>query len=98
MRTVSSKVNEREYAVIREFANQTGESISNLIHKVLINEAICTYGFGNVPDEYDIDRYPVDTPEEMMDSTLIQGINAVRSCLGWKELDDNGRPKKEDNS
>ena len=33
MRTVSSKVGKKEHATILEYANQTGESVSNLIEK-----------------------------------------------------------------
>ena len=98
MRTVSSKVSKREHAGILEYANQTGESVSNLIRKVLINEAVCTDSFDNVPDEYEYDRYPADIPEENSDGILIEGINAVRSYLGWKEFDDSGRRKKEEPS
>ena len=98
MRTVSSKVSNREHAAIVKYANQAGESVSNLIRKALINDAVYTYGFGNVPDEYDYDRYPADMPEENRDSMLIEGINKVRSSLGWEEFDDDGRPIKEDSS
>ena len=96
MRTVSSKVSNREHAAIVKYANQAGESVSNLIRKALINDAVYTYGFGNVPDEYDYDRYPADMPEENRDSMLIEGINKVRSCLGWEEFDDDGSQKKDE--
>ena len=60
MRTVSSKVGKKEHSTILEYANQTGESVSNLIRKVLINDAVYTYGFGNVPKDYRTNRHPVD--------------------------------------
>ena len=60
MRTVSSRVNEKEFEALSEYANQTGESVSNLIRKVLINDAVYTYGFGNVPKDYRTNRHPVD--------------------------------------
>ena len=33
MRTVSSKVSKKEHTAIVKYANQTGESVSNLIEK-----------------------------------------------------------------
>ncbi|NMJ87100.1 MAG: hypothetical protein EX285_04595 [Thaumarchaeota archaeon] len=55
MRTISSKVSEREHTAIQEYANQTGESVSNLIRKVVIRDTVFADGFCNVPDEYGID-------------------------------------------
>ena len=52
MRTVSSKVSKREHAAIVQYANQAGESLSNLIRKVLkgqIKEIKLTLGWGGKP-------------------------------------------------
>lgn len=38
MPTISSKVSERELEAITEYANACGETISNLIRKVVIGE------------------------------------------------------------
>tara|TARA_Y100000780_G_C13599213_1_gene383882 strand:+ start:320 stop:481 length:162 start_codon:yes stop_codon:yes gene_type:complete len=47
----------------------------------------------------DIDRCPVDIPDEKMDEVLIKGINKVRRSLGWEELDGSHSVKKnKDNS
>ena len=37
---MSSKVNEKEHTIIVEYINYTGESISNLIRKVMIRDVI----------------------------------------------------------
>ena len=98
MRIVSSKASKREHTAIVKYANQTDESVSNLIRTVLINEAICTYGFDNIPKDYHVNRYPVDMEGKDEDNILVEKINTVRRRLGWKKLDNNGKPKKEDNS
>lgn len=43
--TVSAKINPKEYDVISNYANACGETISNLIRKVLIKEATFMDGF-----------------------------------------------------
>tara|TARA_Y100000780_G_scaffold174653_1_gene159846 strand:+ start:1665 stop:1823 length:159 start_codon:yes stop_codon:yes gene_type:complete len=50
MRIISSEVSEREHTAIQEYANQTGESVSNLI-RIVIRDAVFTDDFCNVPDE-----------------------------------------------
>jgi hypothetical protein len=52
MPTVSAKINPKEYDVITHYANACGETISNLIRKVLICEATFLHGF----IVFDIDR------------------------------------------
>ena len=86
MRTISNKVSKREHAGILEFANQTGESVSNLIRKVLINEAVCTDSFDNVPEDYHVNRYTVDMEEKDEDNVLIEKINEIRVSLGWEQI------------
>ncbi len=40
MPTISSKISDRELEAITEYANVCGETVSNLIRKVVIGEAI----------------------------------------------------------
>jgi len=46
MPTVSAKINPKEYDAITHYANACGETVSNLIRKVLICEATFLHGFG----------------------------------------------------
>ena len=52
MPTISANVTKKELDAIREFANACGETMSNLIRKVMISEAIYRNGFGG-PKEYE---------------------------------------------
>ena len=84
MRTVSSKVSNREHAAIVKYANQAGESVSNLIRKVVISDAV--YGdSGEIPAEYSLDRYPADTEEDAKDQVLEEQVKEIKITLGWDE-------------
>ena len=84
MRTVSSKVNKWEHAAIVKYTNQTGESVSNLIRKVLISESVYGDSFGEIPAEYHVNRYPVDIEEEAGDEVLEWQIKEIKVSLGWE--------------
>ena len=84
MRTVSSKVSNREHAAIVQYANQAGESVSNLIRKVVISDAV--YGdSGEIPEDCHVNRYPVDMEEKDGDKVLKEQIKEIKVSLGWKE-------------
>ena len=84
MRTVSSKVSKREHAAIVQYANQAGESVSNLIRKVVISDAV--YGdSGEIPEDCHVNRYPVDMEEKDGDKVLKEQIKEIKVSLGWKE-------------
>ncbi len=84
MRTVSSKVSNREHAAIVKYANQAGESVSNLIRKVVISDAV--YGdSGEIPEDCHVNRYPVDMEEKDGDKVLKEQIKEIKVSLGWKE-------------
>ncbi len=52
MPTISANVDKKELDTIREYANACGETMSNLIRKVMISEAIFLNCFGG-PKEYE---------------------------------------------
>ena len=83
MRTVSSKVSNREHAAIVQYANQAGESVSNLIRKVVISDAV--YGdSGEIPEDCHVNRYPVDMEEKDGDKVLKEQIKEIKVSLGWE--------------
>ncbi len=86
MRTVSSKVSKREHAAIVKYANQTGESVSNLIRKVVISESVYGDSFGDIPAEYHVDRYPTDVKEEAGDEALEGQIKEIKVSLGREQI------------
>jgi len=86
MPTVSAKINGKEYDVIMNYANVCGETISNLIRKVLIKEATFMGGFGGSV-EYDCGiRIPDDCPGEEEDKIVKDAYNRSRRILGFEEI------------
>jgi len=88
MTTVSSKVNPKEYAVISHYANCCGETISNLIRKVLIKEATFSGGFAGSA-EYKCDVMVPDGCSSEEDSKITKdAYNYSRRVLGFEEIDE----------
>ena len=88
MPTVSAKINPKEYDVITHYANVCGETISNLIRKVLISEATFLHGFGGLK-EYDCGiRIPEDCSGEEEDKIVKDAYNRSRRILGFEEIDE----------
>jgi len=88
MPTISAKINPKEYDVIAHYANACGETVSNLIRKVLISEATFLHGFGG-PKEYDCGiRSPEDCSDEEDDKIVKDAYNRSRRILGIEEIDE----------
>ena len=88
MPTVSAKISPKEYDVITDYANACGETISNLIRKVLISEATFLHGFGG-PKEYDCGiRSPENCLSEEEDKIIKDAYNRSRRVLGFEEIDE----------
>lgn len=86
MPTVGSKVSQKELEVIQEYANQCGETVSNLIRKCVIQAALMAGNNTGDPSEYDT---LIPTPDNISgqeeDMFVEEKINKLRRILGWKE-------------
>ena len=81
MKTVSSRVNEREFEAISEYANQTGETVSNVLKKVVFERAAKSKD--GCPKGYRLNRL---VPEGMdKDTALTKNVNKIRHIIGWDE-------------
>jgi len=88
MPTVSAKISSKEYEVISHYANACGESISNLIRKVLIREATFMNGFGG-SSEYDCGiLIPECASSEEDDKITKEAWNRSRRILSFEEIDE----------
>jgi len=88
MPTVSAKINPKEYEVISNFANACGETISNLIRKVLIKEATFMNGFSGLV-EYECGiMVPEGVSGEEDDKITKDAYNYSRRILGFEEIDE----------
>lgn len=86
MPTISAKVNKKELDAIQEYANACGETISNLIRKVVIGEAIFIHWTNNVK-EYDCMISIPDGISGDDETRIVQGTyNKIRRILGLDEI------------
>lgn len=88
MPTISAKVNKKELDAITEYANACGETVSNLIRKVMISEAIFLKCFHDV-NEYEVEISVPDNASSREEDTVVKGtINKIRKILGLKEVEE----------
>ena len=79
MRTVSSRVNEEEFEAISEYANQTGETVSNVLKKAVFERAAKSKN--GCPDGYRLNRRVHQGMDK--DESLAKDVKIIRSVLGW---------------
>ena len=85
--TVSAKVNKKELNAINEYANACGETISNLIRKVLLTD-VTFMNFYSDSNEYHYDiSIPDNVTGEEEDKIVLETYNKIRRILGLKEND-----------
>lgn len=86
MPTISANVTKKELDAIREYANACSETVSNLIRKVTIGEAIFINCFHDVK-EYEIEISIPDNTIGNEEDKIVQGtINKIRRILGLNEI------------
>ena len=87
MPTISSKISKKEHDVIIQYANACGETVSNLIRKVLISESTFLNGFGG-PKEFECGIItPENCSSEEDDQITKDAYNRSRRILGFEEID-----------
>ena len=86
MPTISANVTKKELDAIREYANACGETISNLIRKVMIREAIYMNCYGGT-QEYNCDfSFPDNLSGKEENDVLKNSINKIRKILCIDEI------------
>jgi uncharacterized protein YheU (UPF0270 family) len=88
MPTIGSKVSQKEFDAIVEYANLCGETISNLIRKVLIAEATMLDS-GHVEEHLEY-KWSIPIPDNISGEEeyrlMEEKINKVRIILGWEDI------------
>jgi len=88
MPTISSKISKKEHDAIIHYANACGETVSNLIRKLLIKDTTFYNAFGG-PKEFECE---ITTPEncssEDEDKIVKDTYNHSRKILGFEEIDE----------
>ena len=87
MPTISSKISKKEHDVIIQYANVCGETMSNLIRKLLIKDATFYNAFGG-PKEFECGIItPENCSSEEEDKIVKDVYNRSRRILGFEEID-----------
>lgn len=88
MPTISSRISKKEMDVITHYANCCGETVSNLIRKIMIKEATFMDGFGG-PREYECNiMTPDNATGEEENKTVQEAFNYARRVMGFSEIDE----------
>lgn len=88
MPTISANVNKKEFDAIREYANACGETISNLIRKCLISEAVFRIFYGDANDYNFGIKIPDGISEEEESKIILDTYNKIRRILNLQENDE----------
>lgn len=87
MPTISAKVSRKELDAIQEYANACGETMSNLIRKILIREAT----FMNFYDDSNEYQYNISLPDNVTgdeeSKRVLDVHNKIRRILCLNEYD-----------
>ena len=87
MTTISANVTKKELDAIREYANACGETMSNLIRKVLLTDAT----FMNFYSDSNEFHYGISISDNVSgdeeNKILIDVYNRIRRILGLQEND-----------
>ena len=88
MPTISANVTKKELDAIREYANACGETISNLIRKVLIKEITFMNGCDGSA-EYKCEVIVPDGCSDEEDNKITKdAYNYSRRVLGFEEIEE----------
>ena len=79
LKTVSSRVNDKEFEAISEHANQCGETVSNVLKKAVFERAAKSKN--GCPDGYRLNRRVHQGMEK--EESLSKDVGIIRSVLGW---------------
>ena len=87
MPTISAKLNKKELDAITEYANQCGETVSNLVRKAMVRHVTFMDGFHD-SKEYEIGiSIPDNTTDEKETSIVQNTINKCRRILGLEQVE-----------
>jgi uncharacterized protein DUF6290 len=87
MPSITIELTNKELNAVREYANQCGETISELARKALIREATLADGYGSDDPQYEYQMIIPAKATRSKENTLIQeNYNRIRRILGWSEI------------
>jgi len=85
--SIKIEFNEKEMDAVEEYARHCGESIPNLVRKLVIRDATLADGYGADDSSYDFKIILPPENSSSADRERIQDTyNRVRRIMGWKEI------------
>lgn len=87
MPSIKVELNDKEMDAVAEFARQCGESIPDLMRKLVIRDATLADGYGADDSSYEFRMILPTEGRASSDREVIErSYNRVRRILGWKEI------------
>jgi hypothetical protein len=87
MPSITIDLSDKELIALREYANQCGETLSELVRKALIREATLADGYGADDPQYEYQMEVPTTSLRSEEHVIIQeNYNRIRKILGWREI------------
>jgi len=87
MSTICIKVSEKESAAIEAYSIMCGESVSELIRKVVIQEITLKSRHTKDSEIYDYNMLvPVNISNDDENRIIEANYNKIREILGWKKI------------
>lgn len=81
---IDASINKTEYDAIKKYAKMCGESVPEIIRKILISEITLMKSTRDIPQEY---AYHMLVPDVGDEETIIeQNYNQIRQMLGLKNI------------
>jgi hypothetical protein len=85
--SVRVELTKKEMDAAEEFARQCGESVPELMRKLIIRDATLADGYGADDSSYDFKLIlPLEGRRSSDREAMEQTYNRVRRILGWREI------------
>jgi hypothetical protein len=85
--SIKVDLNDKEMDAVAEFARQCGETIPDLMRKLVIRDATLADGYGADDSSYEFKMILPIEGRAYSDREIIErSYNRVRRILGWKEI------------
>jgi hypothetical protein len=85
--SVRVELSEKEMDAAEEFARQCGESVPDLMRKLIIRDATLADGYGTDDSSYDFKLVlPLEGRRSSDREAMELTYNRVRRILGWREI------------
>jgi hypothetical protein len=88
MKTICTDVSEKEFEAISKYADMCGESASDIIRKIVIQEITFMKNYGaRDPEIYEYHMLiPIEVSDKEENEIIETNYNKIREILGWRRI------------